>query len=456
MKKGILTAGLMCLLLLLGGCGLFAVQESGAVGKYYLAANYDPKGRNMVQDVTAAALRLRRDGSFILENEDAEYRGSWELSGGEISLKYGRDRFPGTLEDETIRLEFGIFVKGRAEAEAYRTAHRRIISASAPPIETSGREPWISGYEGTYYIAYQTIGGAVSRLKNPDEIRLILLPDGEAILSLPVIDAECQYTLAEGRLILYWEGLAYSGTAVASCLRLKNDLGDEMIFFAGREEAARYLEDHRPATVIPTEAPTVPPVPETPPETTPETPADTTEAPPETEPAEPDWTAGRGEGPSFWNGTWYGFVTVTDGSTGIYRLMRGKSYAVYLTVSMDENGSGSFVIYDPLAVLAEKLVGGSCTGLTRDALDAPTVTVYPLKADFPGGTLRYDADLDLVTLEMTLSTDSGKIAGAAYLRPWGRSWEDVPASVTDRMPDYERYRREVESSERPPYPKAEP
>lgn len=407
--------------------------QDPAAGRYYLAASYDAKGRNMVQDVTRSSLQLRSNGHFVLYDEQDGFRGRWERQDDTLILYYGEDSFEGNWEEDIINLPFGTFVKGQSAARIYQRAYAR-IEVSQAGTEAVPTLPAVSGLEGRYYLSYRTLGSGIPE-PSAGSSWLDLMPGFELVLHSQNEKEGGWYSWDwEETITLYLNDKRLKGSIRGGSLVLTDDVGDRWYFFDEPAAAAAHRPS-RESTASQTE--------ETEPQTT-------------QEETEPQTTQGETEtidippisaSEPVLADCWYGCAYVGEGSSGIYRLMRGKSYTVYLTLEQ----AGSFMLYEPSGFLSEKLAGGSWEYWQQNRLTLKNVQIYPLNRSFPDMDLDYLPEWDCFSGRLEITMDGGRIGLEVYLKAWGESWENMPSQIRDKLPDYAAYQEAIRQGREAPY-----
>lgn len=416
------------LTLLLSACA--QGEQDPAAGRYYLAASYDAKGRNMVQDVTRSSLLLRTDGSFMLSDEQETFRGSWERQGETLTLYYGEDSFAGSWEEDIIDLPFGTFVKGQSAARIYQRAYAR-IEVSQASTEAVPTLPAVSGLEGRYYLSYRTLGSGILVPSESSSSWLDLIPGFELVLHSQNEEESGWYSWdREETITLYLSANRLKGSIRQGGLSLTDEAGDQWFFFDDPAAAAA----HRPS-----QESTASQTAETEPQTT---------ATEETKPTDIFPTPGAEPVSA---DCWYGCAYVGEGTTGIYRMMRGKSYTIYLTLGQIERQTGPFVLYEPSGLLAEKLAGGRWEQLQTEQLLLKSIQIYPLGRSFPDMELVYNSDWGCLVGTMEIPMDGGRICLEIHIKAWGESWENMPSQIRDRLPDYAAYQEAIRQGQEAPY-----
>jgi hypothetical protein len=152
-----------------------------------------------------------------------------------------------------------------------------------------------------------------------------------------------------------------------------------------------------------------------------------------------------------WNGTWYGFMTVLDG-TGKYEDGVPDT-DMYMVVDIDAEGNGTFTVYD-----YELDLWGSGTCAAR----AEVLAVI-------GGTLEYSSE-PMVPLDWTFFVDKdfdNRIVNTTgfidytgdtfdsclFFKPWGADWQKEINSgrAGTYPPGYEDYTKMVNNDEPSPF-----
>ena len=397
-------------------------------GKYYLAGCLED-GDNRVQDLEDETLWLMPENEALLFVKGRLSLLSWELSGdsvllqkeeGRLTLRFENGRLSG--EDQESLL---VWFRDQDEAERYLKEH---------PFVPKPHVPVRSGLEGEYYLAYATAFGKAVDIGRAGAVHISLMPDWIMYYDGALYSEEGSYALTEdGRIVLDSASGALTGTARDGCLDLKDAGGDSFLFFDSLEKAAAYYEAYK-KTIGPGENQVRPP------ETEPVPTAEEPETAPESTADQPE----SAEAAAFWSGTWYGLVRLTNECSGLYRLMRGKCYTVYVVLDVKADGTGTLTAYDPAETFAEKLLVGKVRCgegktliLTEGKIEAFDVTV----GDF---TAAYDEARRLVSFSLSQSISGGTIGGELLLRPWGEGWEDQP-EIMKLLPDYEAYLEEIKT-----------
>ena len=137
-------------------------------------------------------------------------------------------------------------------------------------------------------------------------------------------------------------------------------------------------------------------------------------------------------------------VRLGNDCSGIYLLMRGKCYTVYVTLSMREDGTGTLVAYDPAQTFAEKLLSGQVHCGENRSLILTEGVIEPFQVIVRDFSASYDETKRMLSFALSQSLSGGSIGGELVLRKWGERWEDLPQYVT-QLPNYEAYLEEIAS-----------
>ena len=395
-------------------------------GKYYLSGLLEG-GQNRVEKINDITLWLLPENEAILFDKGKNTLLSWNADGNRIVLREGNDTQiftykNGTLSGNTEDTEV-FWCRDKEEAESFLAAH---------PYVPKPHIPVLSGLEGDYYLAAATAFGRAVDIGRAGAIRISLLPDWGLYYDGQIYAEEGSYgPLPGGDYEFVTASGRFTGSAENGCLTLKDPGGDQMIFFDSLEKAEIYRTEHGGADGPGTQ----------------EDPKESTEDP-TLEIEDPDWESSLAEIPAepedaeFWQGTWFGLVRLTDDCSGLYRLMRGKCYTVYVTLSMQPDGTGTLIAFDPAATFAERLLSGSVVCEEGRTLLLAEGLIEPFNVTIKNFSASFDEARGLVSFSLKQSVSGGAIGGELLLRPWGEGWEDQP-EILALFPDYEAYLEEV-------------
>ncbi|MBO4873596.1 MAG: hypothetical protein J5496_09345 [Lachnospiraceae bacterium] len=389
-------------------------------GKYYVAGLLED-GQNRVQAVDDDTVWLMPEnealqfhkGSLTLLSWDADRnRIVLKSSGSEQSYLYQNGQLSGRRDE----LEICLF-RDRDEAEAFLKEH---------PYVPKPHIPVRSGLEGEYFLAYATAFGKPVDIGRAGAVRISLMPDWVMHYEGDLYSEEGSYSFSpDGSFELTSASGSFAGTAENGCLDLRDAGGDRYLFFNSLDRAKAYYDAYQKPSVPDEPRPTEP----------------VTESERETEPAVSDPAS---EEAGFWQGTWYGLVRLNNDCSGLYFLMRGKCYTVYVTLSMRSDGTGTLVAYDPAQTFAERLLSGSVRCGENKSLILTEGLIEPFSAVIGGYRAAWDESRQLVSLRLTQALSGGSIGGELLLRPWGEGWEDQP-ELMKLLPDYEAYLEEIQT-----------
>ena len=410
----------------------FAADPLGPYrGKYYLAG-YLEDGENRVKKTDAVTLRLLEDHAALLSQNGETEVLSWDVNNGRIVLKRAEEQIDLDYAEECLTGR----VSG-AEVVLMQDPERAAAYLAEHPFVQRPYVPQYSGLEGSYYLGYATAFGQTVDIGAAGAITLNLMPDYLLTCEGPGYTDDGEYSLSEDGVLWvrfasgYFEGRVQDGR-----LDMRDSYHDSFLFFADKDEAEACRLAHLPPVPDgPSESPTAKetdPVP------------DSTEEDRESSPADQPTGTDRAAEIDFWKGTWYGVVRLTDRCSGLYRMMQGKCYTVYVTLSVEEDGTGTLVAYDPAETFAERLLSGRirCEGLHAILLESGEIE--PFHAALPPYRAEYDTARNLVSFRLEQKVSGGTIGGELLLRRWGERWEDVPELLA-LLPDYESYLKEIAS-----------
>ena len=394
-------------------------------GKYYLAGRLE-EGQNRVSSVDDTTLWLMPDHEALLFEKGKLSLLRWDVQAKQVQLVLEDETRLYAFTEGTITAAAGNYTdtwfRERDEAAAYLAAH---------PTVPKPHVPVFSGLEGEYFLAYATAFGQVTDIGKAGVVRLGLAADYALRYEGPGYSQEGSYEIQpDGQLVLTFTGGYLKGSAQNGCLDFTNIAGDRFVFFDSLERADVYYHLCGIPAALPEQTDPAEPT----------IPTETTAAVPESSTADPESAAAA----AFWQGTWYGLVRLNKDCSGIYFLMRGKCYTVYVTLSMREDGSGTLVVYDPAANFAERLLSGTvCCGENKTLLLTEGV-IEPVSYTIGGYSAAWDEEQQLLTMHLTQSLTGGSIGGELYLRPWGQTWEDQP-ELMKQLPDYQAYLEEIKT-----------
>ena len=394
-------------------------------GKYYLAGRLEGDD-NRVEKTEDVTLWLMPENEALLFEKGKLSLLSWDAKGSSVLLqqaegtaafRYENGCLSGKDGEETL-----YWFREKDEADLFHKAH---------PYVPRPYVPTYSGLEGDYYLAWATSFGKAVDIGRPGSVRISLLPDWQMTYEGYLYSEEGDYEiLPDGRIELRTPSGSFTGSAEKGCLTLQDAGGDRYVFFDSQEKARTYYEANRPAKPAETDP------------TEPATEPVTESAPPEESTAQP--LSPAAEDAAFWQGTWYGLVRLNNDCSGLYFLMRGTCYTVYVTLSMREDGTGTLIAYDPAKNFAERLLSGTVRCGENRTLILTEGLIEPFSVTIEGYSAAWDETRQLVRMGLTQAVSGGSIGGELYLRPWGETWEDQP-ELMKQLPDYQAYLEEIKT-----------
>ncbi|MBR3642140.1 MAG: hypothetical protein IKN57_01405, partial [Parasporobacterium sp.] len=158
-----------------------------------------------------------------------------------------------------------------------------------------------------------------------------------------------------------------------------------------------------------------------------------------------DYSPAETEIQSFWNGNWYGWWAIQEG-TGYFKDYSGNWFDACAIIDVDEDGYGKMVLWDdqssmdyPIAmvdILVEKNIYTGENGMLRSLGGFFWETDYEVAKD--AWLADPDAYIygDLIEIEGEYSDPDGGFSFVVYLRPWGVLWDDVKETDPDVLPYY--------------------
>ena len=404
-------------------------------GKYYLVGLLDGSD-NRVEKIENITLWLMPEGEAMLFEDGRLTLLSWDGKDNSVLIRGEETAFQGRYENGRIDGVFEeravVLLREKDEAQAYLAAHPYVPEPIPPHI------PVVSGYEDLYYLAYATFLGKTVLLEETGMLRIWLKEDYLVTYTGTGFSEEGSYFVDEdGRITLTFNGEMLSGTLLDGRIDLEDTAGDCLTFINHLKKADAFRLRANEAARAAMDAAETAPL-ETGPSGTKPPAAEST-----SEPGRPEESAGAVEdGQDFWNGTWFGFVRLNDGCSGLYRMMRGKCYAVYVTLKIEEDGSGTLVAYDPAKTFSERLLVGKVQCGEGRTLTLTSGEIEAFHAALEEFSASYEEERKLVYFSLTKSVSGGAIGGELYLRRWGEGWEDLP-DFMQQIPDYESYLEEI-------------
>ena len=407
-------------------------------GKYFLAGLLED-GENRVREIGSTTLWLMPEQEALLFESGKLTLLSWDAADGAVRIDGDGDSFRGVYENGRISGPAGgytaVLLREEDEALAYLAEHPYVPKPVRPHV------PALSGFEGRWYLGGASHSGKGVELEAAGLLRIELLADWAMTYEgQGFFEEGSYYASRDGRFEISFLTETLSGTIGDGRIDLNGTAGDHYIFFddPDRADAFRLAENAR------IRAEEEPSRPDVPPETVPEVPS--SEPDPGKETSAPAETGGQGslDDADFWDGVWFGFVRLNDGCSGLYRMMRGKCYAVYAVLEMNEDGTGTLVGYDPAVTFSERLLSGKVRCQEDRTLTLTEGEIEAFHVSLENFTAVYDEERKLVSFSLTKSISGGAIGGELLLRRWGEGWEDLPEYMT-LIPGYESYLEEIRS-----------
>ena len=167
---------------------------------------------------------------------------------------------------------------------------------------------------------------------------------------------------------------------------------------------------------------------------------------PETSVTNPQqWEERVAEMQGFWNGDWYGYLSITEGS-GAYAARIGTCTDAAAHIELGEDARGNIVIWD--AEHPRSTPMGECILRVDDAGGTMGIAMSGqgsfLGASVNAGDWLIDPSMYAYdnTVEITgyCADETGDFFYTLYLHPWGQTWQE-----SERPPSYEWYLQAVQN-----------
>lgn len=144
----------------------------------------------------------------------------------------------------------------------------------------------------------------------------------------------------------------------------------------------------------------------------------------------------------FWNGDWYG-VWKIENATGVWIDQTGQSFDCFAHIELSKDGSAQMVFWDELhsrdepAAIVSMEIGDSATDSVSGVAESTggyffSSELLPGQWSCAPELLRYDGCFVLENCSYT--GEEGSFDYSIFLRPWGRTWEDIEAAEPWLMP----------------------
>ncbi len=150
---------------------------------------------------------------------------------------------------------------------------------------------------------------------------------------------------------------------------------------------------------------------------------------------------GPGDKLEWWNGDWYGWWVVADG-TGAYEEWIGGFWDSVATITLNDDGTGTIIMWDEdggedsliISVEVEMSEGfsdyGCLVSVSGNFLDS-RVGYYDWMIDSDGDSVSMFDNMICITGTYQDPNNKDTFDYEVYLRPWGMEWDDVEAGHAD-------------------------